>query len=130
MKLSCCLSLEIDNEIETSYRNLVRSWPACFLRAYRSSIHGHEQCIRNARTRADHSALAQYYENAAKRMQAKAKVERNMMNEYTQHGYYYGRRTEDLQEHTEAMVRVYEEGAEANSNMAKFHRRLAEDASE
>ena len=43
--------------------------------------------IRNARTRADHSALAQYYENAAKRMQA-------------------------------------------NSNMAKFHRRLAEDASE
>lgn len=86
--------------------------------------------IRNARTRADHNALAQYYENAAKRMQAKAQVERNMMNEYTQHGYYYGRRTEDLQEHTEAMVRVYEEGAEANSNMAKFHRRLAEDASE
>ena len=86
--------------------------------------------IRNAKTRADHNALAQHYENTAKRMQAKAQVQKNMMKEYTRHGYYYGRSTEDLQEHTEALLRVYEEAAEANRNMAKFHHRLAEDASE
>lgn len=86
--------------------------------------------IRNAKTRADHNALAKHYEDTAKRMQAKAQAQKNMMEEYTQHGYYYGRQTEDLQEHTKALVRVYEEAAEANRNMAKFHHRLAEDASQ
>jgi hypothetical protein len=86
--------------------------------------------IRNARTSADHNALAKHYEDAAKRMEAKAQIQKNMMAEYTRHGYYYGRHTEDLQEHTEALVRTYEEAAEANRNMAKFHHRLAEDASQ
>ena len=86
--------------------------------------------VRNARTRADHNALARHYEDVAKRMQAKAQAQKNMMKEYTQHGYYYGRRTEDLQEHTEALVRIYEEAAEANRNMAKFHHLLAEEASQ
>jgi hypothetical protein len=86
--------------------------------------------VRNARTSADHNALAKHYEDAAKRMQAKAQIQKNMMKEYTQHGYYYGRRTEDLQEHTEALIRIYQEAAEANRNMAKFHHRLAEDAAQ
>jgi hypothetical protein len=86
--------------------------------------------VRNAKTSADHNALARHYEDAAKKMQAKAQAQKNMMKEYRQHGYYYGRQTEDLQEHTEALVRVYEEAAEANRNMAKFHHRLAEDASQ
>jgi alkylhydroperoxidase/carboxymuconolactone decarboxylase family protein YurZ len=86
--------------------------------------------IRNARTSADHDALARHYEDTAKRMQAKAQVQKNMLKEYTRHGYYYGRRTEELQEHTKALIRIYEEAAESNRNMAKFHHRLAEDASQ
>jgi hypothetical protein len=86
--------------------------------------------IRNARTSADHNALARHYEDTAKRMQAKAQVQKNMLKEYTRHGYYYGRRTEELQEHTKALIRIYEEAAESNRNMAKFHHRLAEDASQ
>lgn len=86
--------------------------------------------VRNAKTSADHVALARHYEDAAKRMQARAQEQKNMMKEYTVHGYYYGRRTEDLQEHTEALIRIYQEAAEANRNMAKFHHRLAEDESQ
>ena len=86
--------------------------------------------VRNAKTSADHLALARHYEGAAKRMQAKAEVQKNMLKEYTRHGYYYGRRTEELQEHTQALILTYEEAAESNRNMARFHHRLAEDASQ
>jgi hypothetical protein len=51
-----------------------------------------------------------------------------MLTEYQVHGYYYGRKTEDLIEHSEALVRVYQEAVDANMNMAHYQRRLAEDA--
>lgn len=130
MKLSCQLSLEIDMKSKSLIATLFAL--GVLVSCAHTDPHSMDMssAIRNAKTRADHNALAQYYENAAKRMQARAQAERNMMNEYTRHGYYYGRSTEDLQEHTEALVRVYEQGAEANRTMAKFHHRLAEDASE
>lgn len=86
--------------------------------------------IRNAKTGADHEALARHYEDAAKSMQAKADHQKRMLAEYNRHAYYYGRRTEDLKEHSEALIRVYEEAAKANENLAHYHRLLAEDASE
>ena len=84
--------------------------------------------IRNAKTKADHIALAKHYENAAQRMQAKADVQKKKLTEYEVHGYYYGRVTEDLQEHTQALVRLYEEAADANMKIAKSQRQLAEQA--
>ena len=84
--------------------------------------------IRNAKTSADYEALATHYEDAAKSMQAKADQQKRMLAEYQVHGYYYGRKTEDLIEHSQALVRVYQEAADANMNMAHYQRRLAEDA--
>jgi len=84
--------------------------------------------IRNAKTSADHEALARHYEDAAKSMQAKADQQKKMLAEYQAHGYYYGRQTEDLIEHSQALVRMYEEAAEENNNLAHYHHRLAEDA--
>jgi hypothetical protein len=84
--------------------------------------------IRNAKTPGDYEALAAHYEDAAKSMQAKADQQKRMLTEYQVHGYYYGRKTEDLIEHSEALVRVYQEAADANMNMAHYQRRLAEDA--
>jgi hypothetical protein len=83
--------------------------------------------IRNAKTSADYEALARHYEDAAKSMQAKADQQKRMLAEYQVHGYYYGRQTEDLIEHSQALVRVYQEAADANTNMAHYHRRLAEE---
>src|SRR5690242_21909718 len=82
--------------------------------------------VGNAKTRADHEALARHYEDSAKSMQAKADQQKRMLTEYQKHGYYYGRRTEDLKEHSEALIRVYEEAAKANENLAHYHRLLAE----
>lgn len=84
--------------------------------------------IRNAKTSADYEALAKHYEDAAKEMRAKAEEQKRMLAEYQTYGYYYGRQTEDLIEHSRALARAYEEAAGANMNMAHYHRRLAEDA--
>jgi len=83
--------------------------------------------IRSAKSSADYEALARHYEDAAKTMQAKADQQKRMLAEYQEHGYYYGRQTEDLIEHSQALVRVYQEAADANMNMAHYHHRLAED---
>lgn len=84
--------------------------------------------VRNAKTKADHMALAKHYEDTAQRMQAKAEAQKTKLQEYEVHGYYYGRVTEDLQEHTEALIRLYEEAADANMKMARGQRQLAEQA--
>ena len=86
--------------------------------------------VRNAKTKADHNALAKHYEDAAQRMQAKAKAQENQLAEYEAHGSYYGRQTEDLKEHTRALARLYQEAADANTSMAKSHRQMAEQAKE
>ncbi|MDQ3186181.1 MAG: hypothetical protein M3Q16_06945 [Pseudomonadota bacterium] len=84
--------------------------------------------IRNAKTKADHTALAKHYEGSAQTMQAKAEAQKRKLAEYEVHGYYYGRQTEDLKEHTEALIRLYEEAADANRKMASGQRQLAEQA--
>jgi len=84
--------------------------------------------IRNAKTSADYEALGRHYEDAAKSMQTKADQQKRMLTEYRVHGYYYSRQTEDLIEHSQALVRVYEEAADVNTNMAHYYHRLAEDA--
>lgn len=84
--------------------------------------------IRNAKTSADYEALARHYEDAAKNMQAKADEQKRMLAQYQERGYYYGRQTEDLIEHSQALIRFYQEAADANLNMAHYHHRLAEDA--
>src|SRR5690242_16893131 len=80
--------------------------------------------IRNAKTSADYEALATHYEDAAKNMQAKADQQKRMLTEYQVHGYYYGRKTEDLVERSQALVRVYQEAGDANMNVAHYYRRL------
>jgi len=84
--------------------------------------------IRSAKTSADHNALAKHYEDVAKKMQAKAQAQKNQLAEYETHGYYYGRQTEDLKEHTQALARIYQEAADANMSMAKSHRQMADQA--
>lgn len=83
--------------------------------------------VRNAKTKADHNALARHYQAAADAMRAQAQEQKSCLAEYREHGYYYGRETEDLKEHTKALVRVYEEAAESNIGMAKAHREMAEE---
>lgn len=84
--------------------------------------------IQSAKSRGDHEALATYYEAAAKVMQEKAQAEKRELAEYRRHAPYYGRMTEELKEHSLALIRVYEDAAERNMHLAKYQRRMAEQA--
>ncbi len=79
----------------------------------------------NATTRSDHEAVAKYYEDAAKQMQVKAEEQKELLEQYENKSYLYGRRAQDLQSHAYAQVRDYEQAIEANVKEASLHRQIA-----
>ena len=79
----------------------------------------------NATTRSDHEAIAKYYEAAATQMNAKVKEQKALLEQYQNKSYLYGRQAEDLQSHTEALVRDYEQTARADMQEAASHRQMA-----
>jgi hypothetical protein len=81
--------------------------------------------IRNAKTRADHLALARHYEAVAKGMRLKARESEKELEEYEMHPYY-GTRALDLKAHCRASMSNYKHAAEVNMSMAKSHRQMAE----
>jgi hypothetical protein len=79
----------------------------------------------NATTRTDHEAVAKYYEDAATQMQAKVKEQQELLEQYENKSYLYGRQAQDLQSHTQALVREYEQTITANRQEAASHRQMA-----
>ncbi len=78
-----------------------------------------------ATTRSDHEAVAKYYEDAARQMQAKVKEQKELLEQYQEKSYLYGRQAQDLQSHTEALVRDYEQTVSATLQEATLHRQIA-----
>lgn len=83
------------------------------------------KAAQNARTRSDHDALTQYFEDAAREMQAKAKEQKKLLDHYEEKGYLYGRQAQDLKSHTAALVRKYEANADESIKEAAAHRQMA-----
>ena len=81
--------------------------------------------VQNATTRGDHEAIAKYYENAATQMQAKVKEEKELLEQYENKSYLYGRQAQDLQSHTAALIRHYEQTVAADIQEAALHRQMA-----
>ena len=79
----------------------------------------------NATTRGEHEAVAKYYENAASQMQAKVKEQRELLEQYQNKSYLYGRQAQDLQSHTEALIRDHEQTVTAATQEAALHRQMA-----
>ncbi|MBL8500004.1 MAG: hypothetical protein LZF64_02055 [Nitrosomonas sp.] len=78
-----------------------------------------------ARTKFDHIGLAEMYEKEANEMTAKAKAQKELLEEYQRHSEYYGRDGQDFQSHHEALLREYTKAAERNTEMAASHRKMA-----
>ena len=76
-------------------------------------------------TRSDHEAVARSYEDAARKMQAKVKEQTELLEHYEDKSYLYGRQAQDLQSHTYAQVRDYEQAVEVNIREARLHRQIA-----
>ncbi|MDQ3187132.1 MAG: hypothetical protein M3Q16_11915 [Pseudomonadota bacterium] len=79
----------------------------------------------NATTRSDHEAVAKYYEDAATQTQAKVTEQKELLEQYENKSYLYGRQAQDLQSHTQALVREYEQTITANIQEAALHRQMA-----
>lgn len=81
--------------------------------------------VQKATTRSDHEAVAKYYENAAMQMQAKVKEEKELLEQYKNKSYLYGRQAQDLQSHTAALIRRHEQAVAADMQEATLHRQMA-----
>ncbi|PTQ80027.1 hypothetical protein C8R21_12066 [Nitrosospira multiformis] len=81
--------------------------------------------IQKATTRSDHETVAKYYENAAMQMQAKVKEEKELLEQYKNKSYLYGRQAQDLQSHTAALIRRHEQTVAADMKEAALHRQMA-----
>lgn len=81
--------------------------------------------VQNAATPGDHEAVAKHYEDAAAQMQAKVNEKKALLEHYEDKSYLYGRQAQDLQAHTEALIRHYGQTAQANMKEAALHRQMA-----
>jgi len=81
-----------------------------------------------AKTSFDHIKLAEYYENEANALKAKAEEQRKLLEEYQNHSEYYGREGQDFESHHEALLREYTKAAERHSEMAISHRNMSKKA--
>ena len=82
------------------------------------------QAVQNAKTKADHEALAIHYEEAEKEMLLKVEEHKKILGQYESKSYLYGRQAEDLKAHCRRLIDVYEKAAEENLSMAKLHRQM------
>jgi endonuclease III len=82
------------------------------------------QAVLNAESKADHEALAEHYEEAAKEMQLKVDEHKKLLSQYESKSYLYGRQAEDVKAHCRRLIDVYEKAAEENLSMAKLHRQM------
>ena len=72
-----------------------------------------------------HETVAKYYEEEARKSQGKAQELKVMLAHYEEKSYLYGKRAQDLQAHTEALIRKYEKTAKADAKEAVSHRQIA-----
>ncbi|MGH8578761.1 MAG: hypothetical protein ACREVK_01105 [Gammaproteobacteria bacterium] len=84
-----------------------------------------EQAIENAKTKADHEALAAHFEQEAKMMKDKAEEHLRMAKAY---GALRHKAASTFGQHCEAVASQYEAAATENLALAKLHRQLAEEA--
>jgi len=78
-----------------------------------------------ATTRDEHESIAEYYENTAAQMQAKLAEQKELLEQYENKSYLYGRQAQDLQSHTSALIRDYEKSVKASVKAAALHRQMA-----
>lgn len=86
------------------------------------------QAVHDAKTPANHEAMAKFYDKAAKEMQAKVQEHQKMYEQYQAESQYYGRQGLDMASMCQGLIRAYEQAAKENANMAASHRKMAAEA--
>ena len=86
------------------------------------------QALQSAKSRSDHESLAKHYEDAAKEMRAKADEHKKLLAQYQKNKDLYRKQAQDLINHCQGLIRVYEQAAADNLSMAKSHREISAEA--
>ena len=86
------------------------------------------QAVQNAKTPADHEALAKYYDAAAKEMQSKVQEHQKMYEKYQAESQCYGRQGLDMGSMCQGLIRAYELATKENLEMAASHRKMGAEA--
>jgi hypothetical protein len=86
------------------------------------------EAVQSAKSGSDHEALARHYEEAAKEMRAKAEEHKTLLSQYQAKKDLYRKQAQDLINHCQGLIRVYEQAAADNLSMAKSHREIAGEA--
>ncbi|PTR10130.1 hypothetical protein C8R32_102219 [Nitrosospira sp. Nsp5] len=85
-----------------------------------------QSAIQTAVSPSEHSVLARRFEEAAKEMQVKADKQKILLEHYENKSYLYGKRAQDLQSHTSALIRMYEKGARLYMKEAIAHCQMSQ----
>ncbi|MDN5882026.1 MAG: hypothetical protein L0H37_06625 [Nitrosospira sp.] len=80
---------------------------------------------KQAVTAGDHIAVAKSLEEEAKQMQVKVEEQKELLEQYEDKAYLYGRQAQDLQSHTSALVNKYEQVVNDDIKEAVVHRQIA-----
>ena len=84
------------------------------------------EAIANAKTPADHQAIADGYAKEAEQLRARAEAHRHMDSHYDEPGYLSAKL--GFKRHCRALVQSYESAAKDTEALAKAHREMAESA--
>ena len=98
---------------------------ACSIDPHRMDM---TQAVQSAQSGSDHEALAKHYEEAAKEMRAKADEHKKLLAQYQSKKDLYRKQAQELINHCQGLIRVYEQAAADNLAMAKSHREIASEA--
>lgn len=82
----------------------------------------------NNKPNLSHEEIAQRYDSKAKRMLEKIAEEKQMLEDYDLHSYYYGREGQDFAGHHEALLHKFEKAAKRYEELAASHREMARKA--
>ena len=73
----------------------------------------------------DHEALVRHYESLAEEAKIRLQENREVLEEYEAHPYYYGRQGQDVRSHASANIREYEKTLKENLDNADLHKKMA-----
>jgi hypothetical protein len=77
-----------------------------------------ESAIQTGVSPSEHSVLAKGPKDATREMQVKADEQKRLLEHYEDKSYLYGKRAQDLQSHTSALIRKYEQAARSKTKEA------------
>lgn len=86
------------------------------------------QAVQTAKSAREHEALARHYEDAAKDMRAKVDEHKKLLAYYEARKDLIRKQAQDRINHCQGLIRIYEQAAAENLNMAKSHHELAAEA--